>query len=59
MLHNHGWETTNSVTKRLKTQKGSGRQRNPTKKSCRGSKGPFLMYMAGKKTATKFKPQKQ
>ena len=42
MLHNHGWENiTNYATKRVKTQKGSARQRNPPKKSCCGSKGPF------------------
>ena len=29
------------------------------KKSCRGSKEPFQMYMAGKKTITKIKLQKK
>ena len=52
-------EKTNSVTKSVRTQKGSeaGKETHQ-KNSCRGSKGPFQMYMAGKKTITKIKLQK-
>ena len=50
MLHNHGWEKQQTLTKRSQAGKETHQ-----KKSCRGSKGPFQMYMAGKKTITKIK----
>ena len=36
-------ETTNSVTKRVRTQTGQAGKETHQKKSCRGSKGPFQM----------------
>ena len=59
MLRNHGWEKQQTLS-----PKGSGPKRGQTskethqKKSFRGSKGLFQMYMAGKKTITKIKLQK-
>ena len=44
---------------KLHDQWGQAGKETHQKKSCHESKGPFQMYMAGKKkTATKFKPQK-
>ena len=46
MLHNHGWGKN---TKNSETKKSPAGKETHQKKSCRGSKGPFQMYMASKK----------
>ena len=40
---------------KLCDQKSQAGKETHQKKSCRGSKGPFQIYMAGKKTITKIK----
>ena len=47
------------LVKVSRPKKGQGGKETHQKKSCRGSKEPFQMYMAGKNTTTKFKPQNQ
>ena len=59
MLHNHGWEKQQILLPKGSGPKmGQAGKETHQKKSCRGSKGPFQMYMAGKKTITKIKLQK-
>ena len=59
MLHNHGWEKQQTLwPKGSRPKRGQAGKETHQKKSCRGSKGPFQMYMAGKKTITKIKLQK-
>ena len=60
MLHNHGWEKQQSLSSkgsrplleillRHEAQRGQAGKETHQKKPCRGSKGPFQMYMAAKK----------
>ena len=59
MLHNHEWEKQQTLLpKESGPKRGQAGKEIHQKKSCRGSKGSFQMYMAGKKTITKIKLQK-
>ena len=50
MLHNNGWEKQQTLSpKKSRPKIGLAGKETHQKKSCRVSKRPFQMYMAGKK----------